>query len=40
MYSSDFPVMVLSINDSLIDIETIIDGNRVFLTFVYTDLVV
>lgn len=34
-YSKNFSVKFLFLNDCLIDIKTIIDGNRVFLAFVY-----
>jgi len=37
LYSNEFPVTVVFLNDRLIDIETIIDGNRVCITFVYGD---
>jgi len=37
LYSNEFPVTVVFLNDQLIDIETIIDGNRVCITFVYGD---
>ncbi|KAG7599040.1 Reverse transcriptase domain [Arabidopsis suecica] len=40
MYSKDYPVKFVFVSDRLIDIETIIDGNRVFITFVYGDPVV
>ncbi|KAG7581014.1 Reverse transcriptase zinc-binding domain [Arabidopsis suecica] len=40
MYSKDYPVKVVFVSDRLIDIETIIDGNRVYITFVYGDPVV
>ncbi|KAG7532416.1 Endonuclease/exonuclease/phosphatase superfamily [Arabidopsis thaliana x Arabidopsis arenosa] len=39
-YSKDYPVKFVFVNDRLIDIETIIDGNRVFISFVYGDPVV
>ncbi|KAG7535395.1 Endonuclease/exonuclease/phosphatase superfamily [Arabidopsis thaliana x Arabidopsis arenosa] len=39
-YSNDYPVTIISSNDRLIDVETIIDGNKVFLSFVYGDPVV
>jgi len=32
-YSKDYPVKFVFLNDRLIDIETIIDGNRVLLLF-------
>jgi len=38
--SRDYPVKFIYVCDRLIDIETIIDGNRVFITFVYGDPVV
>ncbi|XP_023633512.1 uncharacterized protein LOC111829070 [Capsella rubella] len=40
MYSRDYPVHFLYLSDRLMDIETIIDGNRVYITFVYGDPVV
>ncbi|XP_023644536.1 uncharacterized protein LOC111832445 [Capsella rubella] len=40
LYSNDFPVKFLLLDDRLIDIETIINGNRVFMTFIYGDPVV
>jgi len=40
MYSKDYPVKFVFVSDRLIDIETIIDGNRFFITFVYGDPVV
>jgi len=40
MYSKDYPVKFDFLSDRLIDIETIIDGNLVFITFVYVDLIV
>ena len=40
MYSKDYPVKFVFESDRLIDIETIIDGNRVFITFVSGDPVV
>ncbi|XP_010431586.1 PREDICTED: uncharacterized protein LOC104715920 [Camelina sativa] len=39
-YSNDYPVHILASDDHLIDTETVIDGNRVFMTFVYGDPVV
>ncbi|KAG7543067.1 Reverse transcriptase domain [Arabidopsis thaliana x Arabidopsis arenosa] len=40
LFLKDFPVKLLSCNDRIMDIETIIDGNRVFISFVYGDPVV
>jgi len=40
MYLKDYPVKFVFVSDRLIDIETIIDGNRIFITFVYGDPVV
>ncbi|KAG7594321.1 Endonuclease/exonuclease/phosphatase superfamily [Arabidopsis thaliana x Arabidopsis arenosa] len=40
LYSNDYPTTVLSFTNRLIDVETIIDGNKVFLSFVYGDPVV
>ncbi|XP_010490225.1 PREDICTED: uncharacterized protein LOC104767965 [Camelina sativa] len=37
LYSNDFPVKFLLLDDRLIDIETIINGTRVFMTFIYGD---
>ena len=39
-YSNDFSVKFLLLDDRLIDIETIINGTRVFMTFIYGDPVV
>ncbi|XP_024012343.1 uncharacterized protein LOC112086786 [Eutrema salsugineum] len=39
-YSKDFPVKLLFSDDRLFDVETLIDGNRVFMTFIYGDPVV
>ncbi|KAG7559082.1 Reverse transcriptase domain [Arabidopsis thaliana x Arabidopsis arenosa] len=39
-YSNDYPTTIISSNDRLIDVETVIDGNKVFLSFVYGDPVV
>lgn len=39
-YSKDFLVKFLFLDNRLIDVETIIDGNRVFMTFIYGDPVV
>ncbi|XP_024010239.1 LOW QUALITY PROTEIN: uncharacterized protein LOC112085271 [Eutrema salsugineum] len=39
-YSKDFPVKILHQDDRLFDVETIIDGNRVCMSFVYGDPVV
>ncbi|KAG7534390.1 Ribonuclease H-like superfamily [Arabidopsis thaliana x Arabidopsis arenosa] len=40
LYSNDYPVEFVFVSDRLIDISTIIDGNRVFISFVYGDPVV
>ncbi|XP_023642406.1 uncharacterized protein LOC111831641 [Capsella rubella] len=40
LYSKDYPVKFLLLDDRIIDIETIINGNRVFMTFIYGDPVV
>jgi len=40
LYSNEFPVKFLLLDDRLIDIETIINGNRVFMTFIFGDHVV
>ena len=40
LYSRDYLVKFIHVCNSLIDIETIIDENRVFITFVYGDLIV
>ncbi|CAL9240482.1 unnamed protein product, partial [Arabidopsis halleri] len=39
-YSNDYPTTVISFTNRLIDVETTIDGNKVFLSFVYGDPVV
>jgi len=40
MYSKDYPVKFVFVSDRLLDIETIIDGNRLYINFVYGDPVV
>jgi len=40
MYSKDYPVKFVFVSDRHLDIETIIDGNRVYINFVYGDSVV
>jgi len=37
LYSRNYPVKFIFVCDRLIDIETIIDGNRVFIIFIYGD---
>lgn len=39
-YSKGYPVKFLLLDDRIIDTKTIINGNRVFMTFVYGDHVV
>lgn len=39
-YIDDFPVSILYAEEHMIDIETRFEGPEIFMTFVYSDLVV